>query len=377
MKTRLGLASILIICAACLLSPAIRASDVETKRPLIQLAVLLDTSNSMDGLIDQARSQLWKIVNEFISAKRDGQKPEVQVALYEYGKSSLAANEGYLRMIVPLSTDLDKISEELFALRTNGGDEYCGWVIKSATEGLQWSAANTDLKMIFICGNEPFTQGRVDYKDACKAAIAKGIVVNTIHCGSEQEGINTKWKDGADLADGKYMWINADRKVAHIDAPQDAEIAKLGAELNKTYIAYGARGKESLARQAEQDFNAEKAAQGAFVNRSAAKASANYYNGGWDLVDAVKDGKKLAEMAEEELPDEVRKLGKEDRAAYVETKTKERAELQKKILELNTARNKFVAEEMKKRGSANKEDTLDAVMSKTIREQAKKQNFDF
>lgn len=32
--------------------------------PVIQLALLLDTSNSMDGLIDQARSRLWQIVNE-------------------------------------------------------------------------------------------------------------------------------------------------------------------------------------------------------------------------------------------------------------------------------------------------------------------------
>ena len=35
----------------------------------IALAILLDTSNSMDGLIEQAKSQLWKICNEFIKAK--------------------------------------------------------------------------------------------------------------------------------------------------------------------------------------------------------------------------------------------------------------------------------------------------------------------
>ena len=35
------------------------------------LALLLDTSNSMDGLIDQAKSQLWKIVNELAAAKCD------------------------------------------------------------------------------------------------------------------------------------------------------------------------------------------------------------------------------------------------------------------------------------------------------------------
>ena len=39
--------------------------------PKIQLAVLLDTSGSMSGLIEQAKAQLWKIVNEF-GLVRDG-----------------------------------------------------------------------------------------------------------------------------------------------------------------------------------------------------------------------------------------------------------------------------------------------------------------
>ena len=39
------------------------------KDQTIMIALLLDTSNSMDGLIDQAKSQLWKIVNEVAAAK--------------------------------------------------------------------------------------------------------------------------------------------------------------------------------------------------------------------------------------------------------------------------------------------------------------------
>jgi hypothetical protein len=30
----------------------------------IQLVILFDTSNSMDGLLEQAKSRLWEIVNE-------------------------------------------------------------------------------------------------------------------------------------------------------------------------------------------------------------------------------------------------------------------------------------------------------------------------
>ncbi|MFC1852326.1 VWA domain-containing protein, partial [candidate division CSSED10-310 bacterium] len=174
---------------------------------------LLDTSNSMDGLIDQAKTQLWKIVNELARAKRDGKSINLQVALYEYGKDGLPKGEGYLRMIAPLTVDLDRISDELFKLKTNGGSEFCGKVIQEAVSGLQWSKSSEELKLIFIAGNEPFTQGTVNYQTACRAAISKGIIVNTIFCGAFQQGVKTKWKDGADLADGKYMNILSPRKM--------------------------------------------------------------------------------------------------------------------------------------------------------------------
>jgi len=117
---------------------------------LIQMAILLDTSSSMEGLIDQAKSQLWKIVNELALAKKNGKSPRLEVALYEYGKSSIPSGEGYLRMISPLTGDLDKISEELFKLRTNGGSEYCGMVIDNAARDLSWSGSNNILKVIYL-----------------------------------------------------------------------------------------------------------------------------------------------------------------------------------------------------------------------------------
>jgi len=60
-------------------------------------------------------------------------------------------------MVLPLTTDLDKVSEQLFALTTRGGQEYCGMVIQHAADGLAWTPSASDLKAIFIAGNEPFT----------------------------------------------------------------------------------------------------------------------------------------------------------------------------------------------------------------------------
>ena len=56
----------------------------------IQVALLLDTSNSMDGLIDQAKSRLWNIVNTLTTLKYNGKAPQVEIALYEYGNDGKA-----------------------------------------------------------------------------------------------------------------------------------------------------------------------------------------------------------------------------------------------------------------------------------------------
>ncbi len=342
--------------------------------PKIELAILLDTSGSMEGLIEQAKTQLWKIVNELALSKREGETIELYVALYEYGKSSIPAEEGYIRMIVELSRDLDKISEELFILRTNGGDEYCGQVIQSAVSGLKWSENNDDLKLMFIAGNEPFTQGKVDYKKACKQAISKGIIVNTIFCGDYKEGIDTWWKDGADRADGKYMNIDQNQQIVHIDAPQDEEIMQLSDELNKTYIAYGREGKKFKERQAEQDKNAMSLGAGVYTQRAVTKSTGQYKNIAWDLVDAEEEGAvNIEELKEEELPEEMKGMNSKERKAYVEEKAQVRKELQEKINKLNAERRKYVAEQR----SQLQDNTLDAAIINAIIEQAQKKNYKF
>ena len=344
--------------------------------PVVQIAILLDTSGSMEGLIEQAKGQLWKIVNEFINAKQNGKRPDLEVALFEYGKDKLPASTGYIRLIAPLTNDLDKISEELFKLKTSGGEEYCGWVIKDAVERLAWSKSPDAFKAIFIAGNEPFTQGSVDYSKSCKAAIEKGIIVNTIHCGGEGVGIQTKWQDGALLAEGKYMVIDHNQAVVHFEAPQDKEIARLGVELNKTYVAFGTTGAANAARQVAQDANsASLSSQGSSVQRALAKSSAFYCNSSWDLVDACKGTNfNLSALKKEELPVEMQKMTETERKTYVETKTKEREKIQEQINQLNAERTKFVAEKAKQINATN---TLDSVVLTTVREQATKRNYTF
>ncbi len=299
------------------------------------------------------------------------------MALFEYGKRSLPSDQGFVRLILPLTDDLDRVSEELFSLKTNGGDEYCGWVIRDAVNKLEWSGSREVYKAIFIAGNEPFTQGPADFHVSCRSAIGRGILVNTIFCGATAEGRQTGWHDGAVLADGRFMSIDQNQKVVEIATPQDPVIAELGVKLNKTYIPYGKMGQAGQARQSAQDSNAVNSSQSALVSRSVSKGNAFYSNDGWDLVDAITNGKaKLEDLKTEDLPEDLRKLDQAGRKAKVEEARKQRAEIQAKILKLNEQREAFLAAERKKQATQKRE-TLDQVMCKTVRDQASRNNFKF
>ncbi|NJN78323.1 MAG: VWA domain-containing protein [Saprospiraceae bacterium] len=376
-KLSIGMYVLLFTLLSC--SPKIANSPTSTSRTTgkskIQVALCLDTSNSMDGLIDQTKSQLWKMVNELASSKRDGEIPDIELALYEYGNSGLAATDGYIRQVSALTTDLDLISEKLFAMKTNGGDEYCGWTIQNVTNDLEWSKSNEDLKLIIIAGNEPFNQGKVDYKVSCKAAITKGIMINTIHCGDYETGVRTFWKDGADLADGEYMNINQDAKVVHIETPFDAEILRLNQQLNDTYIGFGRSGRNRKEMQMEQDANAAYYGDANNVERAVSKSKAAYRNEEWDLVDAMKSDEKILDnVKKEDLPTEMEGMTKKEQKEYVESKSKERDEIQAKINDLNKKRQDFITEKQNADGESL---TLDKVMLKAVRKQAEAKNYQF
>ncbi len=345
-------------------------TEKPAKEQNIQLALLLDTSNSMDGLIEQAKSQLWKIVNELAAAKcDDGSRPAIKIALYEYGNDGLPGREGYIRMVSGFTTDLDLISEKLFSLRTNGGNEYCGQVIQTSLQQLNWSVSSNDLKVIFIAGNEPFTQGPVSYRTADGNAKEKGVVVNTIYCGDFNEGINTNWKDGADMTGGSYMSIEQNQKTVYISTPYDDKISECNERLNRTYVYYGTQGRSKKESQSLQDSNADSYGKANKVERAVSKSSHAYENSSWDLVDASKSNDKIiVEAKEESLPKEMKGMTVEKRRAYVAQKAEERKAIQNEIQTLNKKRLEYIKTNTSKESN---DTSLDGAMLRSIKVQAK------
>lgn len=325
------------------------ATPEEDSNTKIQVALLLDTSNSMDGLIEQAKSRLWNIVNTLTTLKYEGKNPKIEIALYEYGNDGLSSSSNYIRQVTSLSTDLDLISEKLFSLRTNGGSEYCGAVIQDATKQLEWGKEKANMKLIYIAGNEPFNQGKISYQESISEALRNDIYVNTIFCGDAMEGMNTFWKDGAERGSGKYFNIDSNEKVRYIVTPYDEKIYKCNERLNSTYVGYGKQGYEKKEMQVMQDKNAESVSSSNYAERAVSKSKSVYKNESWDLVDKVKEDKTaLQKIKKEELPKELQNKSTEEIKTIVDQKTKEREAIQKEMATLAKQRQDYIDTESKK-----------------------------
>jgi hypothetical protein len=351
--------------------PPIQQSTNGAKK--VDLVIALDTSSSMDGLIDSARAKLWDVVNLLAHAKP---QPQLRVGIISYGNDGYDARAGWVRKDAELTTNLDDVYEKLFALRTNGGSEYVARAVHDATADMKWDQDQGTLKIIFVAGNEPANQDpQIPVERALGEARQKGIFVNAIYCGGDGAYEAAGWRQVASLGSGKYAAIDQNRVVA-INTPMDGELAKLSNELNKTYVGYGAVAKEKAHKQAAMDTASGAAGAPVAASRAAAKASVLYRNDEWDLVDARKHGKKdVGHMAAEELPAEMRNLSQADRDKYLDGKSRERSELQKRIADLSQRRDQFIATERKKQAAGPK--TFDDAVTSSVRTEAESSGFSF
>ncbi len=337
----------------------------------VDLVIALDTSGSMQGLINAARQKLWDIVNEIARAKPT---PVLRVGLVTYGSQG-SEQDGYVRVRSDLTTNLDAIYGKLFELSTSGGTEYVGRAVHRATRELSWDRSRRTLKQIFIAGNESADQDRaVRSSLAARAARKRGIFVNAIYCGAKRSGDVPSWRAVATSGGGIFASIDHNRGTVNIATPYDAKLKALSARLNRTYVGYGARGRARSAMQAKQDRNAASVHSSVAASRAKAKASAVYRNDDWDLVDARKGG-KLGEIRRRgALPAKLRKLSKKQLKGYLDQLERERKQLRQRINAVSSKRRAYVAGEMKKRGTRT-DQAFDEALKRGIRVQAKKMGF--
>jgi hypothetical protein len=377
--SRPGLAG---VCAIALLASSFAGNPAvaqeAAKRKVVEVALCLDTSSSMDGLITSAKQKLWDIVNDLTRARP---LPDLRVAVFSYGNNAYDPKTGWVRQELELTSDLDRVSEKLFALQATkvaNSEEYVGRVCRDAVDRLAWSKEPRALRVVFVCGNESATQDPdVPLQPLAEAAVRKGLYINTIYCGNPGDAHAPGWKELAQRGEGEFVAINQDRGLVSLATPFDKELAELSGKLNTTFCFVGKDADKLRENQRQQDANALRLSDGAAASRAESKAGGLYRFEEHDLVERlVRDPKfDVARVPVEELPAELKKLTPPERDKHVRDLLAKRQELQKQINELAAKRETHIQGELKRNASAS-EKAFDEAVRATLREQAKRKGIE-
>jgi Mg-chelatase subunit ChlD len=379
------------LCAAVSVAEEKKAAAPEMK-PQIEVCFVLDTTGSMADLIEGAKAKIWSIANQIVKQKPT---PEVKFALIGYRDRG----DAYATKRFDMTGDVDAVFKNLSEFSAEGGGdepESVNLALDEAVNKITWSADKGTLKVIFLVGDAPphmDYNGEKLYPEICKEAVKRDLIVNTVQCGANA-ATTPVWEAIAKSSEGEYAAIAQGGNVAVVAAPQDKEIAALNVNLGTTFIACATSGQKFVEAQAiVQELQERKTTASVVADRASflhsskpttqavvAAADGTVHvlsgfsvsTGRNELLDLLAGGSvKLEDVKDEQLSPEMRKMSKEERAAHVAAKQKERAEIQARIVELSKARLAYLEDEKKKRVAAGaKPDSFDDTVNATLHKQA-------
>ncbi len=344
-------------------------------KPQVEVVFCLDTTGSMGGLIDAAKSKIWSICNQIAAGKPT---PQLRVGLVAYRDRG----DEYITKVFDLTDDLDAVYTNLMAFKAQGGGDFpesVNQALFDSVHKIKWSADKKTLKIIFLVGDAPphmDYKDDVKYPDTCKVACTKDIIINSVQCGNHAETMKY-WKDICRLAEGSYVQIDArGGPVVAIATPFDEELAKLNTTMARSMLTYGHaefRREGGKAKKAIEALPTAPAADRAGFGGITGSLTSKY-----DLLDAVKSGKvKLAEVKKDELPEELKKLTLKEQEAFLAKCEKERTELNKRAAELNQKRAEFIAKKMKEDQTNRARDSFDGQVLRVLATQARRINVQY
>jgi hypothetical protein len=343
-------------------APALR----ELERRQVEVVFCIDTTGSMGGLLQTAKSKIWSICSQIA---RGSPTPELKVGLVAYRD----LGDEYVTKVVPMSRDLDAVSAELEKLRAGGGGdipESVNEALFDAVNRFPWSKDPRTMKIIFLVGDAP---PHMDYKDdvkyhvTCKEAVKLGILINAIQCGSDPQ-CRKYWKDIASKGGGEYVAIPQGGGLFEFATPFDADLIRLGHALYDTALPYGP---DSTKRAAERALSAARRLKGPKgADRAVFAARARQLVPG-DLLDALREGTvRLADIDEREVPDEVRKRkSDQERQAFLDEREAQRRKLREEVLSLEEKRAAAQREALAREGKALS--SFDGEVLEILRKQAR------
>jgi hypothetical protein len=223
-------------------------------------------------------------------------------------------------------------------------------------------------------------QDDVKYPQTLAVAAAKGIVVNTIQCGSEAD-TRQRWQEIASISHGSYFNVDQAGSAVAIATPYDADLARLSAALDDTRLYYGTKEEKArqLAKVDATDALHALASPASQARRAAFNASAaGVINaiGERELVSDVASGRvDLAKVEADKLPEPLQSLSPDARKKLIDENAAKRAELQQQIKALADQRDEYAAGRIAAAGGA--VDSLDAKIYGAVREQAKEKGMTY
>ena len=348
------------------------APPVGNERPKIEAVFVLDTTGSMSGLIQAAKEKIWSIASTMASADP---APEIRIGLVAYRDRG----DTYVTRTIDLSSDLDSVYASLMDFRADGGGdgpESVNQALHDAVNGISWSQDGQAYRVVFLVGDAPphmDYQDDVKYPVTVKAALERGIVINTIQAGNNG-GTTRQWQRIAQLGDGDYARVDQAGSAVAMTTPYDREMARLSEELDATRIYFG-NEKEKAERQKKVDAAAKLHASSSDESR-ARRAAFNASESGKDnllgegeLVEEVTSGRLDVDSLEPDLlPAPMQAMAPAEVKAEIAKKAGRRNELQQRIGELADRRAAYMRDEVEKAGGA--EASLDDKIYRTIKEQA-------
>lgn len=357
------------------------SNNAAEESALTQIAILLDTSGSMSGLIDQARCQLWNAVSELATASREGKPIDLEIAVYQYGSRFIPQQQGFLRQVIGFTDSLDEVSRALFSLEVGGDKEFCSQAINHALDELEWSESSSAYRAVFIAGNESFDQGKVNFGEALPKALTKEILINSIYCLQSKEKVApSQWISVAQLAKGLSFEINHNHHLPEMKTPYDAKMRELNKQMNDTFVWYGEGGEKAAQNQKMQDANMAKMSDHAFAARMSAKIGHLYHHAHNDLIDAL-DHKMvtLDKMPAAKMPQNLRVMSAEERVAFLNKKLASRQQVRRMMADLISKRHAFVQQKMSEMPGANGQrmTVLGDALVRAVRKQAIARGFKF
>jgi len=348
------------------------APPLVNERPKIEAVFVLDTTGSMSGLIQAAKEKIWSIASTMAAADP---APEIRIGLVAYRDRG----DAYVTKTIDLSSDLDSVYAELMDFRADGGGdgpESVNQALHDAVHGISWSQDGQAYRVVFLVGDAPphmDYQDDVKYPETVKAALERGIVINTIQAG--KNGSTTRqWQHIAQLGDGDYARVDQSGSAVAMTTPYDREMARLSEELDATRLYFGT-AKEKVERQKKVDAAAKLHALSSDESR-ARRAAFNATRSGKDnllgegeLVDEVTSGRVDIDSLEPDLlPAPMQAMAPAEVKVEIAKKAEQRSELQQRIGELADQRAAYMLDEVEKAGGA--EASLDDKIYRTIKEQA-------